>query len=53
MKVKILARRPEDFVRETKSDIHKVHRNYRLFDNMFIYSLFLFNGWNVVDCVPI
>ncbi len=40
MKVKVLTRRPEDFVRETKSDIHKVHRNYRLFDNMFIHTLF-------------
>ena len=36
MKVKVLTRRPEDFVRETKDDIHKVHRNYRLLDNIML-----------------
>jgi WD repeat and SOF domain-containing protein 1 len=28
MKVKVLKRSPEDFARETKFDIHKIHRNY-------------------------
>jgi len=35
MKVKVLTRRPEDFVRETKDDIHKVHRNYSTVEHPF------------------
>ena len=29
MKVKVLRRRPEDYVRESKHDIHKLNRNYK------------------------
>uniref|UniRef100_T1JP66 DDB1- and CUL4-associated factor 13 n=1 Tax=Strigamia maritima TaxID=126957 RepID=T1JP66_STRMM len=28
MKIKVLCRNPDDYLRETKADIHKVHRNY-------------------------
>jgi len=35
MKVKVLKRNPEDFVRETKHDIHKVHRNYSQAEHPF------------------
>ena len=29
MKIKVLKRNPEDYVRESKHDIHKINRNYR------------------------
>ena len=29
MKVKVLRRRQEDYVRESKHDIHKLNRNYK------------------------
>ena len=29
MKVKVLKRRQEDYVRESKHDIHKLNRNYK------------------------
>eukprot|EP00088_Acartia_fossae_P004693 TRINITY_DN1201_c0_g1_i4.p1 TRINITY_DN1201_c0_g1~~TRINITY_DN1201_c0_g1_i4.p1 ORF type:complete len:450 (-),score=116.56 TRINITY_DN1201_c0_g1_i4:30-1379(-) len=35
MKVKVLKRSAEDFVRETKHDIHKVHRNYSQTEHPF------------------
>lgn len=35
MKVKVLKRKPEDFLRETKHDIHKVHRNYSQAEHPF------------------
>lgn len=28
MKVKVISRNPDEYIRETKSDIHKVQRNY-------------------------
>nr|CAD7412150.1 unnamed protein product [Timema poppensis] len=28
MKVKVISRNPDDYIRETKRDLHKVHRNY-------------------------
>lgn len=28
MKVKVISRNPDEYMRETKSDIHKVKRNY-------------------------
>lgn len=28
MKIKVLKRNPEDYVRESKHDIHKINRNY-------------------------
>jgi len=35
MKIKVLKRNPEDFIRETKHDIHKVHRNYSAAEHPF------------------
>jgi len=35
MKVKVLKRNNQDFVRETKHDIHKVHRNYSKSEHPF------------------
>lgn len=35
MKVKVLRRNAQDFVRETKHDIHKVHRNYSQVEHPF------------------
>lgn len=35
MKVKVLKRNAQDFVRETKHDIHKVHRNYSQVEHPF------------------
>lgn len=35
MKVKVLKRNTQDFVRETKHDIHKVHRNYSQAEHPF------------------
>eukprot|EP00088_Acartia_fossae_P007362 TRINITY_DN13462_c0_g1_i1.p1 TRINITY_DN13462_c0_g1~~TRINITY_DN13462_c0_g1_i1.p1 ORF type:complete len:439 (-),score=75.40 TRINITY_DN13462_c0_g1_i1:547-1863(-) len=35
MKVKVLKRNVEDFVRETKHDIHKIHRNYNQSEHPF------------------
>jgi len=35
MKVKVLKRNVQDFVRETKHDIHKVHRNYSQVEHPF------------------
>jgi len=35
MKVKVLKRNAEDFLRETKHDIHKVHRNYSQTEHPF------------------
>ena len=29
MKVKMLRRKPEDYIRESKHDIHKLNRNYK------------------------
>ena len=29
MKIKVLTRNTEDYVRESKHDIHKLNRNYR------------------------
>lgn len=35
MKIKVLQRMPEDFIRETRHDIHKVHRNFSAAEHPF------------------
>ena len=40
MKIKVLKRSVDDFVRETKHDIHKVHRNYRFVLEAFAFVIF-------------
>ena len=41
MKVKVLRRRPEDYVRESKHDIHKLNRNYKYEGQPAVYSYLL------------
>ena len=41
MKIKVLKRNPEDYVRESKHDIHKLNRNYRCLSVLTIFNLTL------------